>query len=90
MGTELDICSTYNTDNTTDRNLYIFNIFDYTNSATYKVGSSIFYKVGDNGTDNNFGFFGSLYAQTTAVSSILLANSTGNFTSGTVLLYGVK
>jgi len=90
LSTETTFTYTSDTDNTVDRNLYVWTLYDYANTATYKIGQSNWYKVGSNGTDNFIGIHNTLYAQTSAISSILLANSTGNFTSGTVYLYGVK
>lgn len=79
-------------DNAVTQGLIIIDIFDYKNTTTWKLmrQTSI---VNDDLTSTNFGFeIGhGAYNQTGAVSSLdFLVESGGNFTSGTVLLYGVK
>jgi hypothetical protein len=86
----LNLCGAYPTDNSTNSNMYVMNLYDYTNTVAYKMGDSRFYKEGFNGTDLNSGFGNLLFANNEAISSIVLSNSTGDFTSGTALLYGVK
>jgi len=86
----LDLTGTTDTDNSTNANLTILEFDDYTNTTTYKIGTSFYYKEGSNGTDK-FGTLGTLYFfDTGAISSIVFSNGTGDFTSGTILLYGVK
>lgn len=88
--TFLNFTSQYNGDNSTNANLTILKFDDYTNTTTFKIGTSNYYKEGSNGTDK-WGTFSSLYFfDTGAISSIVFSNGTGDFTSGTVLLYGVK
>jgi hypothetical protein len=78
-------------DNTVVSNLSIFDIFNYTNGTTWKVSRAL--AVGVDPTTNtsasrvNTSY---LFYDTTAISSIVLFPSSGNFTSGTALLYGVK
>ena len=86
----LDFCTQYSTDNSTNSNMYVINLYDYKNTVAYKMGDNRFYKEGVNGTDINSGQTNLLFANNEAISSIVLQNSTGDFTSGTVLLYGVK
>jgi hypothetical protein len=78
-------------DNGTDNAISIINFFDYTNTATWRLG--FVWAVGNNGTTstqaNLMGRFLS-YNQTNAITSLKLFPSSGNFTSGTVYLYGVK
>lgn len=79
-------------DNAVTQGLIIIDIFDYKNTTTWKLmrQTSI---VNDDITSTNFGFeIGhGAYNQIGAVSSLdFLVESGGNFTSGTVLLYGVK
>ena len=89
--TYLKLLYDQNTDNSTNSNIIIVDIDDYANTATFKLGRSQFYKEGANGTDYNQGFFPFASYSTSAVSSIELLNTgAANFTSGTVLLYGVK
>jgi len=88
--TYLEFNSTYNGDNSDNANLNVLILDNYTNTTTYKIGTSNYYKEGDNGT-NKLGTFSTIYFfNTSAISSIEFTNGTGNFTSGTVLLYGVK
>ena len=79
-------------DNTVTQGLIIIDIFDYKNTTTWKLmrQTSI---VNNATTTTNVGFeIGhGAYNQTGAVSSLdFIVESGGNFTSGTVLLYGVK
>jgi len=88
--TFLNFTSQYNGDNSTNANLTILKFDDYTNTTTFKIGTSNYYKEGSNGTDK-WGTFSSLFFfNTGAISSIEFSNGTGNFDSGTILLYGVK
>ena len=78
-------------DNGTDQGLTIVDYFDYANTATWKLG--YIYSVGNNGTTStsaNLMIRILAYNQTTAISSLKLFPSSGNFTSGTAYLYGVK
>jgi len=86
----MDFCRQSTTDNSTNSNMYVINLYDYKNTVAYKMGDNRFYKEGSNGTDLNSGYTILLFANNEAISSIILSNSTGDFTSGTVLLYGVK
>jgi hypothetical protein len=88
--TYLEFNSTTNGDNSDNANLNVLILDNYANTTTYKIGTSNYYKEGANGTDK-FGTFSTIYFfNTSAISSIEFTNGTGNFTSGTVLLYGVK
>jgi hypothetical protein len=82
---------TYNTDNNTSTGLTIANIYDYTNTSTWKFfnSSSIVVGNGNAAVQNISMRFGS-YNQTSAVSSIDLFPNSGNFAAGTALLYGVS
>jgi hypothetical protein len=62
---------------------------DYTNTITYKT--AIIHSVG-NGGATNLCYTGQIgaYNQLTAISSLQFFVSSGNFTSGTFYLYGVK
>jgi hypothetical protein len=88
--TYLDLCTQYVTDNSANSNIYVINLYDYTNTVSYKMGDNRFFKEGSNGTDINIGSTILMFANNEAISSIVLSNSTSDFTSGTVLLYGVK
>lgn len=66
-------------------------IYDYANTATWKMIESV--SVGVNATTTTSGNIMQLmgaYNQTSAVSSISFVVETGTITSGTVLLYGVN
>ena len=66
-------------------------IYDYANTATWKIYESI--AIGVNASTTTSGNIMQLlgaYNQTSAVSSISFVVETGTITSGTVLLYGVN
>ena len=72
-------------------NIMVANFWDYTNTATWKSGTTQGANA-LNGTPANMvrntrHFY---YNQTAAISSITLFPSTGTITSGTALLYGVS
>lgn len=76
---------------TTSTGLTAIRINDYANTTTWTVGDSL--SVGNNSTNSaqiqvrrGVG----VYNQTAAVTSLYFFPSAGNFTSGTILLYGVK
>jgi hypothetical protein len=83
--------SVSNLDNVVTQNMNIANFYDYTNTITWKYGTMQGITV--NATDTTQftrGAYHLLYNQTAAISSITLLMSSGNITSGTALLYGVK
>ena len=65
-------------------------LFDYSNTVTRKMGRS--QAITTNATSSSFNrWFGHwYYRQTDAITSLELSCMTGNFTSGTAYLYGVK
>jgi hypothetical protein len=78
-------------DNSVSTGLTITKFYDYTNATTWKFAKVESITVDPNTTTsfkaaNRF----AVYNQTAAVSSLSLFPNVGNFTSGTVLLYGVK
>ena len=78
-------------DNSTATGLTVITVDDYANAVTWKMANS--FSIGNNATtptELETAFKLGIYNQTTAISSITLLPSSGNFTSGTVLLYGVK
>ena len=80
-----------NTDSATSQGLIYFEIPNYANATTWKTAQS--YGVTNNGTTSSNGnIFGyqHMFNQTGAISSLTIFADTGNLTSGTVLLYGVK
>jgi len=78
-------------DNSVANGIIIFTLDDYTNSVTWK---SIFGQVWttDNTTTTSFNWMrlAGIYNQTAAITSLVFSTNSGNFTSGTLLLYGVK
>ena len=72
--------------------LSVINIWNYANTATWKFFSA--HSVGKgSGTPTDASYFliqSGIYNQTSAISSLLLLANSGNITSGTALLYGVK
>jgi len=79
-------------DNAVGNGLIVFDIYDYKNTTTWKMASGRSFTV-DATTTTNFGYqiLNLFYNQTAAISSLdFIVESGGNFTSGTVLLYGVK
>jgi hypothetical protein len=79
------------TDNAVTQSLIIWDIFDYTNAVTFKTARAQF-AYNNPTTTANVGSELSIYYynQTTAITSLTLLPSSGNFTSGTVLLYGIS
>ena len=79
-------------DNATSQTLININVFDYTNATTWKFLD--FQVLGTSPVDDtNYVYITSrlgAYNQTGAITSIQLFPNSGNFTSGTVLLYGVN
>lgn len=78
-------------DTSADLSLITIDFPDYTNTTTAKVGYST--AVTNNATtaaNINVRYQTLFYNQTTAITKLTLFPSSGNFTSGTVLLYGVK
>jgi hypothetical protein len=78
-------------DNGTDNGLIIVDIYDYANTATWKMARS--FSITNNGTTTtnlNQWVGTNYYNQTGAITSIDIKPDSGNFTSGTAYLYGVK
>lgn len=65
----------------------VIDIFNYTNATIRKKG--MVYGIGESAADENANFC-IAYKPTTAISSFDLFPDSGNFSTGTVLLYGVK
>jgi len=78
-------------DNAVANGLFTVQIPDYANAVTWKFATSAGITV-DSTTTTSFRtvLYNHAYNQTAAITSIELFPSSGNFTSGTVLLYGVK
>jgi hypothetical protein len=73
------------------QNQAVIDIPNYASTAVRKSVSFFAHSV-DPTTTANFRFYNGagVYNQTTAISSLRILSSGGNFTSGTALLYGVK
>jgi hypothetical protein len=83
--------SSIGTDDTVAESLCTLEIPDYTNTVTRKMTFGFVTFINATTTTNfNHNTIQSYYSQTGAISSLVFAPSTGNFTSGTLLLYGVK
>ena len=82
---------TSNNDNSVATGLTNVDLWDYTNTTTWKFASSQSIGTGATTTTSFIpaNYYG-VYNQTGAISSIVLLASSGNLTSGTALLYGVK
>lgn len=66
-------------------------IYDYANTSTWKTCMSIGLCNGANdGTQINYQVYWNAYNQTGAITSLTFFPQNGNFTSGTVLIYGVS
>jgi hypothetical protein len=78
-------------DNSVATGLTEIDIPDYTNTATWKWMRAAVLNVDSTTTANpSFNATFGLYNQTTAITSLEFFPNGGNFTSGTILLYGVK
>jgi hypothetical protein len=74
-----------------DRTLGVLDIYDYTNTTTWKVCHGTGIAVNTTTTANFNSYVGGAYwGNTSAITSITVTTSGGNFTDGVVLLYGVK
>ena len=78
-------------DNQVTENFCVINLYDYTNTVTWKYGTSQGVNCDSTSPDqlvrNNYHLW---YNQTAAISSITILLASGNITSGTALLYGVN
>ena len=78
-------------DNAVAGGIITITFFDYANATTRKMGWAQFNNPDSATTSSTYiGQLNLIYNQTPAISSITFLLSSGNFTSGTVLLYGVK
>ena len=78
-------------DNAVSQSLIVLNIYDYKNTVTWKINDvrSIITAASPTTSFRYWNASGA-YNQTSAITDITLFTDTGNLTSGTVLLYGVK
>ena len=82
---------TENNDNSVNQSMIVLTFPDYTNTTTWK-NADIFGLGNDSTTTTNFRqvWVKGTYNQTAAITSLSFFLSSGNFTSGSILLYGVK
>ncbi len=81
----------WNNDNAVANGLCFISFPNYANTTTWKMCFTQAMGVSETTTTNLYGgFFQGYYNQTGAISSLSFFPASGNFTSGTVLLYGVK
>ena len=69
------------------------NLYDYANSATFKIGDSLMaFKQAAGGVATNYALvpYSMCYASATAISSISFFTNSGGFSAGTVYVYGVN
>jgi hypothetical protein len=78
-------------DNAVTQSIYKFEFPDYANTTTWKMINAYGFSNYDTTPANAvFGTSLGAYNQTGAITSLSFLSSSGNITSGTVLLYGVK
>jgi len=78
-------------DNAVTQSLIVWDIFDYTNTVTWKTARAQFAcNNGNTPTNVSPELSHYYYNQTNAITSLDLLASTGNLTSGTALLYGIS
>jgi hypothetical protein len=77
-------------DNSVSNSIGAFTIFEYANTSIWKmIAGQMLNNDDTTSTSISFRTLYGMYNQTTAISSLEFFNSSGNFTSGTVYVYGV-
>jgi hypothetical protein len=86
------ITITRGSDNGASNNLTATTIYDYANTTTFKICQTHASITPNTSTPTNINMLinHGYYNQTTAISSLEFRCDSGNFTSGTVFVYGVK
>jgi hypothetical protein len=80
-----------NASSVTANGFVVVNFYDYANAVTWKTMDGIYmWNYTSDATQLNWQRTTSFYNNTAAISSIQLFPSSGNFTSGNYILYGVK
>jgi hypothetical protein len=77
-------------DNAITQNIQVIDFFDYANTVTWKYGIAKSASLYSDGVSLRIDHNHLIYNQTAAISSITILMNSGNITSGTALLYGVK
>jgi hypothetical protein len=85
----LDLTRGYDTLRTSADNAWYFTIYNYTSSTRYKPFSYGGTYI-DNDSASDVVNFQGAFRSNTAITTLDFSQSGGNFTAGTVLLYGVK
>jgi len=75
---------------TDSNNAFFLQIFNYTNTTNYKTFNYGGGYTGVSGGGNAASNFAGAIRTNSAITSLVISNSGGNFSTGTVLLYGVK
>jgi hypothetical protein len=89
--TQTSITIGINNDNSVAEGLTIANIYDYANTTTYKLAESLSLQNNASITTSfNLRQANGFWKSTAAINRIDLLADSGNFTSGTVFLYGVS
>ena len=78
-------------DNSVSTGFSVLDVYDYANAVTWKASYGMAF-TNNPTTTSNFNTYShaGIYASISAITSITLLVSSGNFTSGTAYLYGVK
>lgn len=84
---DLDMGYTHQASNT--ENIHEINISQYTSTSSYKSANAFGGHTGPSSQGISYLAFGKM-ATTSAITSLVFTSSSGSFTSGTVLVYGVK
>ena len=74
--------------NSSSNGTIIIDLFNYTKTSGWKTGLA--YAVNNGSSSNTYLESFLMYNQTPAITSLTMLPSSGNFTSGTYTLYGVK
>lgn len=78
-------------DSATGSGLVIADIYDYANTTTWKIShSKAMTNFTTGGTSANYYEYKTMFNQTGAISQINILLTTGTFTGGTYILYGVQ
>ena len=80
-----------NQNSTTSYSLSVMDIYGYANTGTWKTSFVVgFSNASGNAAQYSYSIGAQVYDDTSAVTSVVILPSTGNFTSGTAYLYGVS
>jgi hypothetical protein len=77
-------------ENTDANNIFVWNFFNYASSTRYKAFQGTYGYARNTTGILTGGVSNGVFRSNTAISSFVLSPSSGTFSTGTVLLYGVK